>query len=98
MISQSYDFDADALYIELNDRQVARTVQVDAGTLVDLDLDGNAVGIEVIQPQRSWPLDEILSRFAITEDDARELWAYFAEPAQLVPPAHLDPRVPVAVS
>jgi len=97
MISQSYDLDANALYIELNSRQVARTVQLDAGTLIDLDADGSVVGIEVIQPQRLWSLDDIISRFAVTEDDARELRAYFPYPTQLIPPQHPAQRVPVAV-
>jgi uncharacterized protein YuzE len=97
MISQRYDLDANALYIELADRQAARTVQIDNGTLVDLDSAGNMVGIEVIQPARTWPLDEILARFNVSNDDARELRAYFEHPAQLVPPAHPEPSVPVAV-
>ncbi len=97
MISQSYDLDAGALYIELAGREVARTVQVDPGTLVDLDQAGAVVGIEVIQPERSWPLEEILSRFAVAQQDARELRAFFPYPAAIVPPAHPAARVPVAV-
>ena len=97
MISQSYDLDAHALYIELVDRQAARTEQVDAGTLVDLDLAGNVIGIEVINPDRSWPLEEILQRFAIPEEDACELRAYFPAPMTIVPPDHPAARVPVAV-
>jgi len=98
MISQKYDLDAGALYIGLADHQMARTAQVDAGTLVDFDSAGNVVGIEVIQPDRSWPLEEILTRFAISQEDARELRAYFPYPNQIVPPAHPAARVPVAVS
>lgn len=97
MISQSYDLDARALYIELADRQAARTEQVDAGTLVDLDSAGNVIGIEVINPERSWPLEEILDRFAVAEQDARELRAYFPTPVTIVPPEHPAARVPVAV-
>ncbi len=97
MISQSYDLDADALYIDLAEGQAARCAQVDAGTLVDLDSAGNVLGIEVIQPQRSWPLEEILRRFPIGREDARELRAYFPYPAQLVPSAHAAPPVPVTV-
>jgi uncharacterized protein YuzE len=97
MISQSYDLDARALYIELADRQAARTEQVDTGTLVDLDSDGNVIGIEVINPDRSWPLEEILRRFTVPEQDARELRAYFPLPVTIVPPEHPAARVPVAV-
>jgi uncharacterized protein YuzE len=97
MILQSYDLDAEALYITPADLAVARTEQVDRGTRVDLDSAGRVVGIEVIQAARTWPLEEIPGRFGVSEDDARELRAYFAEPAQLRPPAHSEPRVPVAV-
>src|SRR5262249_13804783 len=74
-------------HIELADGQAARTVQIHNGTLVDLDPAGNVVGIEVIQPARTWPLDEILARFDVSDGDAQELRAYFEHPAQLVPPA-----------
>jgi uncharacterized protein YuzE len=97
MISQTLDLDADALYIRLTDDEVTRTVQVDKGTLVDLDPAGAVVGIEIIQPARTWPLEEILGRFGVSEHDARELWAYFSPPAQLSQPVHPGPRVPVAV-
>lgn len=77
MISQTYDVDADALYIELDNRAVARTVQIDSGTLVDLDDAGHVLGIEVIHPQRRWPLSAIIERFGITAESARELNTYF---------------------
>jgi uncharacterized protein YuzE len=87
MISQSYDIDADALYIELDSRAVARTVQIDSGTLVDLDAAGQLLGIEVIHPQRSWPLATIIERFAVTAGVARELNTYFPMIAQTSPPS-----------
>jgi uncharacterized protein YuzE len=97
MIQQSYDLDADALYIRLTSRKVARTAEIDAGTLVNLDADGRIVGIEVLQPTRKWPLDEILVRFGASEEDSKQLRAYFPYPAQLVPPEHAASGVPVAV-
>lgn len=83
-----YDQRADALDIRLGDTLVARTEQIDPGTLVDLDEHGRIVSIEVIRPARRWPLDEILDRFEIAEVDAhvlRDLWSApdrypFAEP------------------
>jgi uncharacterized protein YuzE len=87
MISQSFDIDADALYIELHSRAVARTVQIDSGTLVDLDDAGQLLGIEVIHPQRSWPLHAIIERFGVTADAALELNTYFPMIAQTSPPS-----------
>jgi uncharacterized protein YuzE len=91
-----YDQQADALYIMLAERaEVARTVQIDPGTLVDLDDRGCLIGVEVIRPARPWPLDEILSRFPIDGVDERLLRLCeratgaagtftYAEPVQLV--------------
>lgn len=97
MIRQSYDLDADALYITVTDGEVARTAEIDAGTLVDLDAVGGVVGIEVISPQRAWPIQQVLEAFPVSEEDADQLRAYFPHPAQLVPLTHPALRVPVRV-
>ena len=61
----AYDYTADALYIELSGSLVDQTYQLDAGTMVDLDNLGKVVGIEVLQPAREWPLEDIKSRFEL---------------------------------
>jgi uncharacterized protein YuzE len=75
----AYDQDADALYVALldEDEPVSRSVELDEGTLVDLDRFGHVIGIEVIRPARSWPLDEVLSRFSVNDSDRRALVALF---------------------
>ncbi len=55
-----YDHEADALYITLTDAEVARTVELDPGTLVDVDRHGAPVGVEVLRPAREWPEDQLL--------------------------------------
>ena len=45
-----YDADADALYYRLTGKPVARTVAIGDRVNVDVDADGQAVGIEVIRP------------------------------------------------
>jgi uncharacterized protein YuzE len=84
----TYDQEADALAIELVDGAlVARTVQVDPGTLVDVDQDGVAIAIEVIHPARSWPLEAIVDDFRLAADDAamlRALWSD-SQPFPFVP-------------
>lgn len=69
----AYDNEADALAIKLADGIVDRTVEVDAGTLVDLDATGQVLVIEVIQPARRWPLDAVLAQFEISDEDAAVL-------------------------
>lgn len=86
-----YDKDADALDITLSVGIVARTVEIDSGTLVDLDESGNIIAIEVVRPMRPWPLEEVLEQFGIDDDDVavlRALWNEnsrypFAEPVPL---------------
>jgi uncharacterized protein YuzE len=91
----TYDQQADALYIELQAAAVARTVDIDPGTLVDLDTDGRLIGVELIRPARPWPLAGILGRFPTDASDARLLRLLeratgdngtytYAEPAQLI--------------
>jgi len=91
-----YDLQADALYVTLDEHaEVSHTVQVDSGTLVDVDSGGNLIGVEVIRPSRPWPLDEILSQFSTTDADAHLLRLLerasggagtftYAEPVQLI--------------
>lgn len=74
-----YDFDVNALYIGLAhpDAEVARTVEIDDNTGVDLAADGTVVGIEVISLAHPWPVADILARFPIPEAEERQLRAYF---------------------
>lgn len=91
-----YDQAADGLYVTLGDGEiVARTVRIDAGTLVDVDHLGRPMGIEIIHPARPWPLQDILERFQVQDEDRRLLEELqgapggphrrpFVEPVQLV--------------
>lgn len=73
-----YDLDANALYIQLmDDAESATTKEIDEETFVDLTSDGAVIGIEVISPDRKWPIGEILARFTFTDDDRQQLTAYF---------------------
>ena len=67
------DEKTDALYIDLNDRRPAATRQIEEGTIVDLDADGQLVGIEVICRHRSWPVEEILAAYDVSEADETRL-------------------------
>ncbi len=69
----TYDQKADARYVELRTAEVSRTIQIDSGTLVDLDAQGRLLGVELIRPARPWPLPAILRRFPVDPTDARLL-------------------------
>lgn len=77
MIRTAHDMNANALYMHVTDLPVARTEQLDAGTLVDLAEDDVVVGIEVIAPARSWPVAEVIERFKLSDDDVAMLRIMF---------------------
>ena len=71
-----YDQSANALYIYLQEGVTpAGGAEIDAGTIVDLDDSGRVVGIELLNPARPWPLDEIAERFEIDMADVLALAA-----------------------
>jgi uncharacterized protein YuzE len=73
-----YDPEVDALSIRLLEGSaIARTEQLEPGTLVDLSAQGHVIAIELVRPARDWPIDEIEQRFHIDPHDAavlRGMW------------------------
>jgi uncharacterized protein YuzE len=76
MVRLEYDPEADEMYLGLLDASVTQSVQIDEGTLVDLDDEGSVVGIEIVHPDRQWPLATILERFTLGRPDADTLRAF----------------------
>ena len=63
---------------------VARTVEVDLGTMADEDAGGNLLGIEVLSPEAPWPLRDIMGRWPIPADDlALIMGSYMRAPSAL---------------
>ena len=81
MMQLKYDLNVGALYIKLSDEAVARTLDVDDNTSVDLDSAGGVVGIEVISIAHPWALSAVLSDYSIPPDDVAQLHAYFERTA-----------------
>lgn len=77
MFKVSLDANADALYVQLGEQRVHGSIEMDPGTLVDVDEDGAVVGIEVLRPARDWPLREVLKQFTIGERERLLLAAMF---------------------
>jgi uncharacterized protein YuzE len=90
----AYDIEADALAITIADGVVDRTVEIEPGTLVDLDADGRVLMIEVIRRSRPWPLAEILARFDLSTEDQVVL----TEIASGSPTFDVIPLAPLAVA
>lgn len=89
-----YDTEADALDITLEDGIVARTEEIDSGTLVDVDVQGRLLTIEVIGPARRWPLEAILDRFHVDEGDAELLRSIRGAPVRF----RLEKTEPLALA
>lgn len=58
MVLVTYDPDAKALYVKINDERVAKTLPLGEGTYFDVSENGEAVGVEIIFP-RSTPQEVI---------------------------------------
>lgn len=55
----TYDSEADALYVQFRDSDVARTVSLDANRNVDYDLDGEVVGVEFLNVRDGLELEGV---------------------------------------
>lgn len=44
----TYDEDADAMYIRLTNEKYSKTKSIDKNTILDLDENGNVIGIELL--------------------------------------------------
>ena len=50
-----YDKDADALYIEFRKGEFSSNKKIDDFTIIDLDKDGNVIGIEMLEVSKRLP-------------------------------------------
>ena len=69
---------------------MARSEELDTGTLVDLDHEGRVIGIEVIRPSRLWPASVVIERFGLDASDRAMLEALY--PIQVGHQGPLQPR------
>lgn len=64
----TYDPQADALYVYLREgMSVVRTIPIDERRNVDLDGENRIVGIEVLSPGASFPVQDLVDRFKLVE-------------------------------
>jgi uncharacterized protein YuzE len=95
----AYDLNIGALYVRLADRPVARTRELDHNTFIDLDSDGDVIGIEVVSIRHPWALGDILRDYRVPSDEAAQLRAYFQHdgiaPVLEAPAVSMDRNAPV---
>ena len=71
----THDGAADALYVEMSDAQIDRTVELDDGTIVDLDIEGRIVGVEILALSSGWSSTELSESFDLSPYDLHALEA-----------------------
>lgn len=55
----TYDKEADAMYIEFQKGKFAKNKKIDEETIIDLDKDGNLLGIELLDVSKRIPLESL---------------------------------------
>jgi uncharacterized protein YuzE len=56
-----YDREVDALYIRLQQKYVARTVEIEEGLNLDLDENAKLIGLEILDATDRYPLADIFN-------------------------------------
>ena len=56
-----YDKQADALYIYIQEKMVARTKEVEDGIIIDFDSDNRLIGLEVLDITKRFALSDIVN-------------------------------------
>lgn len=54
-----YDKKADALYMQIQEKYVAKSREIDNGVVIDLDRKGNVIGFEVLDVSKKYKLADI---------------------------------------
>jgi len=54
-----YDREADAVYIYLQEKEVARTVEFAEGVNIDIDEQGKLIGLEILDATKHYTLKDI---------------------------------------
>ncbi len=54
-----FDKEADALYIEFSSKEFAKNKKIDDSTIIDLDKEGNIIGIELLNVSEKLPKEAL---------------------------------------
>ena len=56
-----YDQEADALYIQMQDKSVSKTKEIEEGVLIDFDEGNKLIGIEILDVTKRFTLADIIN-------------------------------------
>jgi len=56
-----YDGEIDALYIRLQEKYVAKTIEIEEGLNIDLDENGRLIGLEILDATERYSLADVFN-------------------------------------
>jgi len=56
-----YDKEVDAIYIRIQEKTVARTLEIEEGVNIDFDSQGKVIGLEIIGATDKYSLEDIFN-------------------------------------
>lgn len=56
-----YDGEIDALYIRLQEKYVAKTIEIEEGLNIDLDENGKLIGLEILDATKRYSLADVFN-------------------------------------
>ncbi|GAI19914.1 unnamed protein product [marine sediment metagenome] len=56
-----FDKQADALYIHIQEKEVAKTKEIEEGILIDFDKDNLLIGVEILDVTKRFSLSDIVN-------------------------------------
>ncbi len=85
-VNVEVDITSDAGYVYVTPGRVARSIEFDDATVVDLDELDIVVGVEVLTLKREWPLAAVVDRFHVPAP-AADLVRQITNPVLVAAPA-----------
>jgi uncharacterized protein YuzE len=76
----TYDLNEDALYVYLDDQPVSGQVEMEDGSVVDVDPQGRAVGVEVLSASAGWDIGAVIQRFNLDVETGKALLVLASSP------------------
>lgn len=76
----TYDLNSDALYVYLDDEPVSGQVEMADGSVVDVDAQGRAVGVEVLSASKGWDIGAVIQRFNLDAETGEALLVLASSP------------------
>jgi uncharacterized protein YuzE len=71
-LGYTYDLDVDSAAVRVRSGTVARTMEVDSSTLLDVDEHGNLLSVEVLMVRQSYPFEELGAKLRDIEPDVAD--------------------------